>query len=64
MILGGVGLLLLPTQSLLVSFVATFAIIVGFAMLAPLVTKHLMLRATPGLGRLWGPWAGWRRAAW
>jgi putative ABC transport system permease protein len=54
MILGGVGLLLLPTQSLLVSFIATFAIIVGFAMLAPLATKHFMLSATPGLGRLWG----------
>jgi putative ABC transport system permease protein len=54
MILGGAGLLLLPIQSLLVSFFATFAIIVGFAMLAPLVTKHFMLRATPGLGRLWG----------
>jgi putative ABC transport system permease protein len=50
----GGGLLLFPTRDLVVSFTGTFAVIVGFAMLAPLVTKVLMRAAAPLLGRAWG----------
>ena len=51
---GGGGLLLLPTRNLVVSFTGTFAVIVGFAMLAPLATLPLMRAVTPLLGRIWG----------
>jgi putative ABC transport system permease protein len=51
--LGG-GLLLIPVQDLVISFTGTFAVIVGFAMLAPLTTRALMRLATPSLGRIWG----------
>jgi putative ABC transport system permease protein len=52
--LAGAAILLIPTRSLSVSFGGTFAIIVGFAMLAPLVTGWLMRLATPLLGGLLG----------
>jgi putative ABC transport system permease protein len=44
--LSGVGLLLIPTRDLVLSFVGTFAVIIGFAMLAPLTTLILMRLAT------------------
>jgi putative ABC transport system permease protein len=50
----GAGLLLLPSGDLVVSFLGTFAVIVGFAALAPLVTRLLMDLAAPLLGRAWG----------
>jgi putative ABC transport system permease protein len=50
----GVGVLLAPTRSLVVSFGGTFAEVVGFAMLAPLVTRLLMRAVLPVLGRIWG----------
>lgn len=51
---GGGGLLLLPTRDLVVSFSGTFAVIVGFAALAPLATFSLMRGISPLLGRIWG----------
>jgi len=50
----GVGVLLAPTRSLVVSFGGTFAVVVGFAMLAPLVTRLLMHAILPVLGWIWG----------
>jgi len=50
----GAVLLGLPSASLIVSFVGTFAVIVGFAMMTPVATTLLMYGATPLLGRLWG----------
>ena len=41
-------------RSLVVSFAGTFAEVVGFAMLAPLVTRLLMRAVLPVLGRIWG----------
>jgi putative ABC transport system permease protein len=52
-LIGGLTLLI-PTRSLTISFGGTFAIIVGFAMLAPLATGGLMRLATPILGSLLG----------
>jgi putative ABC transport system permease protein len=50
----GVAVLWLSTNSLVSSFASTFIIIVGFAMLTPLITRLLMRSVTPGFGRLWG----------
>ena len=50
----GLGILLIPTNSLPVSFTGTFTVIIGCAMLAPLVTGVLMRLVTPVLGRVWG----------
>ena len=44
----------LPTSGLIISFIATFAIVIGFAMLSPLTTKKLMVAAVFPLGGLWG----------
>ena len=52
--LAGVLILLIPTHSLTVSFAGTFAIIVGFAMLAPLATGWMMRVSVPILGSLLG----------
>jgi putative ABC transport system permease protein len=54
MCLAGSLILLIPTRSLVISFSGTFAIIVGFAMLAPLATGLLMRLAVPLLGGLLG----------
>jgi putative ABC transport system permease protein len=54
MCLAGILILLIPTRSLTISFGGTFAIIVGFAMLAPLATGWLMRIAIPLLGSLLG----------
>lgn len=59
-ILGGIALvigsviLLSPTRSLVLSFVGTFTVIIGFAMEAPLATMLLMRLAAPPLGKVWG----------
>jgi putative ABC transport system permease protein len=50
----GVGLLAIPTRSLVVSFAGTLAVVVAFAALTPLVTTLLMRLATRPLGRVWG----------
>jgi putative ABC transport system permease protein len=55
MMLGaGAGTLAIPTRSLAVSFAGTSAVVLGFAMLTPLVTTFLMTHTTPLLGRVWG----------
>ncbi len=48
------GALLIPSRSLTLSFVGTFAVIIGFAMLAPIATGILMRLAIPLLGCIWG----------
>jgi putative ABC transport system permease protein len=50
----GLGLLLIPLQSLTLSFAGTFAVVVAFAALTPLVTAVLMRAASQPFGRLWG----------
>jgi putative ABC transport system permease protein len=50
----GIGLLLIPTNSLEISFAATFAIVVGFAMLVPIATQIIMRNLTSPLGKVWG----------
>lgn len=52
--LAGVGILALPTNDLVVSFSGTFAVVIGFALLAPLVTLILTRAALPVCGWLWG----------
>jgi putative ABC transport system permease protein len=54
LLFAGVTLLFIPTKSLVISFAATFAILVGIAMLAPAATHLLMRLAAPPLGRVWG----------
>lgn len=54
LIAAGIGILWLPTNSLVVSFAATFAIVVGFAMLVPISTRLLMQGVSPALGRILG----------
>lgn len=49
------GLFLLWTgANLVISFVGTFAVLVGVAMLTPLLTLFMMRLAAPLLGALWG----------
>ena len=50
----GVGALSLPLRSLPVSFLGTFMVVVGVAVLVPFTTGVLMRLAAPVLGRLWG----------
>jgi putative ABC transport system permease protein len=50
----GAGLLLFPTRNLVISFAGTFAVIISFAMLAPVATAIMMRLSGPLLGRLWG----------
>lgn len=52
--LGSVVLILIPTDDLIVSFLGTFAVIVGFAMLTPAITRLSARGVTPVFGRLWG----------
>ncbi len=51
---GGGALLLIPSRDLPLSFGSTFAVIIGFALLAPLTTALLMRLAGRPLGLLWG----------
>lgn len=50
----GIGLLRLPTQSLVISFSALFLIIIGVALLTPLLTKLLMRLLAPLVDRPFG----------
>jgi len=50
----GTIMLMLPVPGLLVSFLGTFAVIVGCAMLTPVAMKWFMLLAAPVTARLWG----------
>ena len=49
----GIGILWIPTTSLVVSFLGTFAVIVGMALLTPIITIWLMQAASLVTGRLW-----------
>lgn len=50
----GAGALLFPTRNLVISFSATFMVIIGSAMLAPLATLLLMRVFMRPLGAIWG----------
>jgi putative ABC transport system permease protein len=50
----GLGCLFFPTEALIVSFIGTFAIIVGAAMITPFLTGIMLNRLVPITGRLWG----------
>ncbi len=50
----GAVFLLLPTRALLPAFAGLFAVLVGFALLAPLATVGLMRLLRPVAGRLFG----------
>jgi len=51
---GSVGVLALPTRSLVVSFGSMSAMVLGFALLTPPVTALFMRGATVIFGRVWG----------
>jgi len=53
LLLGGAALLI-PTRNLIISFGGTFAVIIGFALLAPLITALFMRASISPLGRIWG----------
>jgi len=53
-ILIGTGVLFISTDSLVVSFAGTFAIVIGLAMLTPLVTIWLMSAIARITQRIWG----------
>lgn len=48
------GAILLSTRNLVVSFGGTFLIVIGFALLTPIITRILMRASAPILGKLWG----------
>jgi putative ABC transport system permease protein len=50
----GIAALMIPSRDLILSFTATFAVIIGFALEAPLVTALLMRVSSKPLGSLWG----------
>lgn len=52
--LGGVGVLLWPTNDLVISFIGTFGVILGIAMLTPAVMVALMRAVAPITARAWG----------
>lgn len=54
LVIAGLFTLLYPTRDLVVSFAGTFAIIIGFAMLAPIVTIYLMRYIQPPLHKTVG----------
>jgi putative ABC transport system permease protein len=53
-ILVGVTLLMIPSRNLIISFVGTFAVVSGLAMLTPTVTVWMMAGASLITSRLWG----------
>jgi putative ABC transport system permease protein len=50
----GSATLALPTHNLAVSFAGVFLVVLGFALLAPLITTLLMRGSAPVTGRVWG----------
>ncbi len=54
LIAAGAASLLVPTTSLIISFGGTFLVVLGFALLTPLVTKTSMQVVRPGLQRALG----------
>ncbi len=54
LLIAGILTLLYPTRDLVVSFAGTFAVVIGFAMLAPITTIVLMRVIQPPLNRVLG----------
>jgi putative ABC transport system permease protein len=52
--IGALLLLLIPTNNLVISFGGTFAVIVGFAMLTPIITEFGSEKITPLFEKIWG----------
>jgi putative ABC transport system permease protein len=50
----GIGILIIPTRNLVISFTGTFSIIIGFALLTPIVTRASMRIIAPISGKLFG----------
>lgn len=50
----GVVLLLIPSEGLVISFAGTFMVIIGMALLTPLVMRGLLRLAAPVTSKLWG----------
>jgi putative ABC transport system permease protein len=53
-ILLGLGILSIPTRELWISFLGTFAVVIGLAMLTPRVTVWMMAAANYLTSRFWG----------
>jgi putative ABC transport system permease protein len=53
-ILIGAGVLFIPTGNLVISFLGTFFVVIGLAMLTPFVTIWLMAASTRIMQRFWG----------
>lgn len=53
-ILFGIGILVIPTKNLVISFSGTFAVVIGLAMLTPSVTIWLMASAAHLTQWIWG----------
>jgi putative ABC transport system permease protein len=53
-ILVGFGVLAIPSSSLIISFIGTFAAVIGFAMLTPTFTIWMMAAATRLTSPIWG----------
>jgi putative ABC transport system permease protein len=53
-ILLGLGILSIPTRELWISFLGTFSVVIGLAMLTPKVTVWIMTGANYLTSRLWG----------
>lgn len=54
LLIAGAGVLMIPTRDLVLSFVGTFVVVMGFALLAPVTMLILMRGALPLTGHLWG----------
>ena len=54
LIILGIAALLIPSRNLILSFTATFSVIIGFSLEAPIVTAWLMKASSPPLGSLMG----------
>ncbi|MFQ5409734.1 MAG: ABC transporter permease, partial [Anaerolineales bacterium] len=52
--LAGGGLLVIPVRSIALGFAGIFAVLLGFALLAPAATLAFMQGATAPAGRVWG----------
>ncbi|HLO33365.1 MAG TPA: ABC transporter permease [Anaerolineales bacterium] len=52
--IAGAGILAIPTRNLTISFIGTFAVTIGLAMLTPLVTVTLMRLLNEPLGKRFG----------
>jgi putative ABC transport system permease protein len=53
-ILIGTGILFIPTNSLVISFLGTFAVVIGLAMLTPVITIGLMSLSSRLTQKIWG----------